>query len=246
MVDTRGALAETCVVIPTYNEAANIEALLCALRRLSPELKIIVVDDASPDGTGDLAEGLAARLGPLQVIRRAGKAGRGSACLEGFTRALADPKARFVAEMDADFSHDPAELPRLVECLQGADVAVGSRYACGSRIVAWGLGRRLFSRLANAFARTLLGLPLSDCTNGYRAYTREALSGLDFSAVESSGYIALSEIASLLQAQGRRFVELPTVFVNRRRGRSNLGLGEVLAALGGVLSLARRRAGTKA
>lgn len=231
-----GPLSEVCVVIPTYNEAANIGRLIEALRGLSGGLSIIVVDDGSPDGTGRIAEGLSSRFGPLEVLHRSGKSGRGSAVLAGFEAAL-QKGARTILEMDADFSHDPRELPDTIAALKRGDVVIRSRYAPGSSIVDWSLSRRVFSRLANLFARALLGIPLSDYTNGYRAYAREALLALEPEKIESSGYIVLSETAYQLHLKGFHFVELPTVFVNRRRGQSNLTLREVLGALGGILRL---------
>ncbi len=237
--DIERLLTAACVVIPTYNEAENLPRLLEALRGLSQGLRILVVDDASPDGTGRVAEGLRDPLG-IEVLHRPGKSGRGSAVLAGFRRALSLPGVLYLLEMDADFSHDPRELPGMLEALGEADMAVRSRYAPGSRIVDWTLGRRVLSRLANALARALLGLPLSDCTNGYRAYRRQALEALDFDRIESSGYIVLSEVACRLHRKGLRFAELPTLFVNRSRGRSNLTLGELARALGGILRLCRR------
>jgi len=231
-------LAETCVVIPTYNERENIVRLAESLRGLCPELRIIIVDDESPDGTGPLGEETAKRLPPMRVIHRKGKGGRGSACLAGFEAALEDPGTRAIVEMDADFSHDPAELAETVALLARHDVVVRSRYLPGSRIVDWSLRRRVFSRCANLFARRVLNVKLSDYTNGYRAYTRAAVSALEPDRIESSGYIALSEIAVQLHAKGLRFAELPTTFVNRRRGESNLGWREISCAIRGILSLA--------
>lgn len=236
------SLAGTCVVIPTYNEAANLERLVAALRALGG-LRLIVIDDKSPDGTGELATRLAASDPALEVILRPGKAGRGSAVLAGFSAALRRPEVRYVAEMDADFSHNPRELPEMVEALSrgGIGMVVRSRYAPGSSIVDWGLGRTVFSRAANVLARGLLAAPLSDYTNGYRAYAREALEALDQDKIEASGYIVLSEVACQLHAKGFRCLELPTVFVNRRRGESNLTCREVAGAARGLLRLWRRR-----
>ncbi len=233
-------LDETCVVIPTYNERDNIVRLAEALRRLSPGLRVIVVDDESPDGTGALAQEAAGRLAPMTVIRREGKGGRGSAVLAGFKAALADPGVRALVEMDADFSHDPAELAETVKALAGADVVVRSRYRPKSRIVDWSLQRRVFSRGANALARAALRVTLSDYTNGYRAYSREAAQAIDGARIDSTGYIVLSEVAVQLHARNFRFVELPTVFVNRRRGESNLGWREISSAARGILRLAAR------
>ncbi|MBI5211688.1 MAG: polyprenol monophosphomannose synthase [Elusimicrobia bacterium] len=242
MTGTPGpTLADTCVVIPTYNESQNIRGLVEALRKLSPALRIIVVDDGSPDGTGALADELAARSSPMRVVHRRGKSGRGSACLAGLALALSDPAVRCVVEMDADFSHDPRELPDMVRALETADVVIRSRYRPGSSIRRWGLSRKVFSRLANVFARRALGIPLTDFTNGYRAYTRAAAQAIEPGGIDSSGYIVLSEVAFQLHRKGLRLVELPSLFVNRRRGESNLGPREVLGAFAGILRLILKR-----
>ncbi len=237
---TAPSLDEACVVIPTYNERENIVRLAEALKRLSPGLRVIVVDDESPDGTADAAEEAARRLPPMRVIRRRGKGGRGSAVLAGFAAALDEPGVRALVEMDADFSHDPAELFETVAALARADVVVRSRYLPGSRIVDWSLQRRVFSRFANALARALLRVRLSDYTNGYRAYSREAAAAIEPARVDSTGYIVLSEVAVQLHAKGFRFAELPSLFVNRRRGESNLGWREISSAARGILRLAAR------
>jgi dolichol-phosphate mannosyltransferase len=234
------ALSDVCVVIPTYNERDNVVRLAESLRRLSPGLRIIVVDDESPDGTGPLAEEAAARLAPMRVIRRQGKGGRGSAVLAGFAAGLAEPGVRALVEMDADFSHDPAELPETVARLDAADVVIRSRYQPGSRIVDWSLQRRVFSRAANAFARRVLRVTLSDYTNGYRVYSRAAAEAIEPAKIDSTGYIVLSEVAVQLHAKSFRFLELPSVFVNRRRGESNLGWREISSAVRGILRLAAR------
>ena len=237
---TAPSLDEACVVIPTYNERENIVRLAEALKRLSPGLRVIVVDDESPDGTATAAEEAARRLPPMRVIRRRGKGGRGSAVLAGFAAALDEPGVRALVEMDADFSHDPAELSETVAALARADVVVRSRYLPGSRIVDWSLQRRVFSRFANALARALLRVRLSDYTNGYRAYSREAAAAIEPARVDSTGYIVLSEVAVQLHAKGFRFAELPSLFVNRRRGESNLGWREISSAARGILRLAAR------
>jgi dolichol-phosphate mannosyltransferase len=236
------ALSSAGVVIPTFNEAPNIARLAEALRKLSPGLLIVIVDDGSPDGTGKVADEAAARLQPMKVIHRSGKLGRGSACLAGFKEVLSDPGRRYVLEMDADFSHDPREMPGMVEALEAgkADVMVGSRYEPESRIVDWSLARRVFSRFANFYARTLLGIPISDYTNGYRVYTRKAAEAIDFDKVVASGYIVLSETAYQLYLKGMRFMCVPTVFVNRRRGQSNLSIKEIWGAFSGVTRLRSR------
>lgn len=232
-------LEGTCIIIPTYNEAENIERLVEALLAFSPA-GVIVVDDDSPDGTSDKTEAMARRDPRVRAVRRKGKRGRGSACLDGMRLALEDPRVRCVVEMDADFSHDPKELPGLVAALSDCDVAVRSRYLAGSRILDWPIQRRVFSRLSNLFARTVLGVPLADMTNGYRAYSRKAAEALEPEKIGSSGYIVLSEIAYQLHRKGLSFLELPSVFVNRRRGQSNLSLREILDALLGVVRLRLR------
>ena len=213
-----------------------------ALRALSPGLRIIVVDDGSPDGTGKVAGEAAARLSPMQVINRSGKGGRGSAVIAGFKAALADPSVRYLLEMDADFSHDPKEMPEMLALAEAgeADVIVRSRYAPESRIVDWSVARRVFSRLANIFARSLLGIPITDYTNGYRVYTRRAAEAIEFDRVAASGYIVLSEIAYQLHLKGLKFLCLPTIFVNRRRGQSNLSFKEIMGAFTGIMSLRSR------
>lgn len=227
------------VVVPTYNERENLPALVGRLLALPLHLTVIVVDDNSPDGTGQVADALAARDERVRVLHRAGKGGRGSACVAGFRAALALPEVTHVVEMDADLSHDPGELPALVEAVQRADVVVASRYLPGSRIVNWGWQRHVFSRLANLYARALLGIPIRDYTNGYRCYRREALEALDLDAIQTRGYIVLSEMAYRLHCQGFTFCEVPTCFVNRERGRSNTSLGEVWDAFRGILTVRR-------
>jgi len=233
---------DAVVVIPTYNERENLAALIQEILSLPHQLSVVVVDDDSPDGTGELADQLAAQGEAVHVIHRTGKAGRGSACIAGFRFALERTKAPLVVEMDADFSHHPKYIPELLQRADTYDMVVGSRYMPGSRIVDWGLSRRVFSKLANAFARIMLGLPIRDCTNGYRCYRREALQGLDLEAIQTSGYIVLSEIALLLQRSGARFAEIPTVFVNRRRGQSNTTPAEIWNAFAAVWALRRRYA----
>lgn len=229
------ALDRTCVVVPTRNEAANIERLVETLKTLAPGLKVLVVDDESPDGTADLAEKAGAR-----VLRRSGPRGRGAAVLDGFALALEDEKTEFFVEMDADFSHEPKELPALVEEVASGhvDMCVASRYHNESRIIGWPFARHVFSGLANAMARALLRLPLSDCTNGYRAYTRRAVEAIEHAAVNTKGFFVLSETAYQLREKGMRFSERPSLFVNRERGSSNLSVKEIAGAFRGLLRLA--------
>jgi len=230
------------VVIPTYNERENLPAVVGRLQSLPLDLQILVVDDNSPDGTGEVADALAVESPRVRVVHRAGKGGRGSACVAGFRQALTSPDVTHIVEMDADLSHDPDELPALVEKGQTCDVAIASRYLPGSRIVNWGWQRHLFSRLANVYARTLLGIPIRDYTNGYRCYRRQALEALDLEGIRTSGYIVLSEIAYGLHRQGFSFGEVPTLFVNRERGSSNTNLAEIGEAFWGVWRIRRAAA----
>ena len=225
---------KTAVVIPTYNERENLAGVVQGLLALPLELGVLVVDDNSPDGTGQVADGLASSDSRVQVMHRAGKGGRGSACVAGFQETLLDPEVTHVVEMDADFSHDPGELPALVDKVTECDVAIASRYLAGSRIENWGWQRHIFSRLANLYARVLLGIPISDYTNGYRCYQRHALEALALEDIQTSGYIVLSEMAYALHRRGMTFGDMPTVFVNRQRGQSNTNVAEILHAFTGI------------
>jgi len=225
------------IVIPTYNEADNVERLVRTLLELNAAPDVLVVDDASPDGTGEVADGLAAELpGRVSVIHREAKDGRGGAVLSGLARGLADGY-EILFEMDADFSHDPAEVPAFLDAIKKYYFVIGSRYLPESRIVDWPASRTFFSRWANRYARFFLRIPITDYTNGYRCYRADALERLDFEAIDSKGYIVLSEIAWQLHRAGLSVGEVPTVFVNRSRGESNLNLGEVFSAFTGVLKL---------
>ncbi|MDH7485166.1 MAG: polyprenol monophosphomannose synthase [Anaerolineae bacterium] len=237
-----GEGTEAVIVIPTYNEKDNLRPLVEEILRLPRRLRIVIVDDNSPDGTGQVADELAAQMAEVQVIHRSGKGGRGSACLAGFRYALQETEAPLILEMDADFSHHPRYIPELLDKARQADVVIGSRYLRDSRIVDWGLRRRIFSRLANLFARTMLGVPIADYTNGFRCYRREVLEALDLDSIQTTGYIVLSETALRLHKAGARFAEIPTVFVNRKRGQSNTTLSEIVDAFAAVWRLRRRYA----
>jgi dolichol-phosphate mannosyltransferase len=229
------------IVIPTYNERDNVPALCRTLLERPERPDVLVVDDNSPDGTAAAAEAVAAEFpGRMEVLCREGKGGRGGAVLAGFARGLPGDYDLFF-EMDADFSHRPEELPLFLEAAAAADVVVGSRYLPDSRIENWPGARRFFSKLANRYARFFLRIPISDYTNGYRCYRRSAVEALDPSLIDASGYIVLSEIAYQLYLRGCRFADVPTVFVNRRRGQSNLSRTEILTAFLGVLRLRRKK-----
>ena len=212
------------IVIPTYNEADNIAALAEALWALPlPGLRLLVVDDGSPDGTGDIVQSLRAPAGRrIDLIRRPGKLGLGSAYITGFRAALA-AGAQAVGQMDADFSHSPLYIPGFLEALEDADAVLGSRYVPGGRLdERWGLGRVLLSWFGNVYARTILGLRVRDATGGFRVWRRETLLGMPLERILSNGYVFQVEMAYVAQRLGYRLVERPIYFEDRRIGQSKM------------------------
>lgn len=234
-------MTRTLVVIPTYNEALNIEQLATSLARLRDDLDVLVVDDGSPDGTAALVEALAERHpARVSVLERSEKGGRGAAVLAGLRQGIDDVRYGRFVEMDADLSHLPDELPLLLKASQAADLVIGSRYGEGSQIVGWSWRRRAWSRLSNRLLGAVLRLPTRDYTNGFRIYSRRAAELLASADLHERGYISLSEWACVLHDAGMRFVDVPTTFVNRRQGASKMGTGEALAALRALLRLRTR------
>jgi dolichol-phosphate mannosyltransferase len=220
------------VVLPTYNEAENLAAMVDALRALNlPRLHLIVVDDGSPDGTGRIAEELARRqAGGLTVIQRAAKLGLGTAYRAGFRAALARGSA-VIGQMDCDFSHDPAALPAMADALDHCDVVVGSRYVAGGGLDhRWETGRRLLSRWGTFYSRLILGLRMQDATAGFKLWRRETLLGLGLDRVHSNGYVFQVEMAYLTQRLGYRACEVPIHFEDRRIGQSKMSLDIKLEA----------------
>jgi len=209
------------VVVPTYDERENVEVLLPALLGLRPRVSVLVVDDGSPDGTGDAVEAVAAREPRVGLLRRAGKLGLGTAYVEGFARALAEGADR-VVQMDADFSHDPRDVPRLLAALGHADLVIGSRYCRGGGTRNWGLGRRLVSRGGSFYARLLLGLPVQDVTGGFKAWRAELLRKVLRDRVRSEGYGFQIEMTLRAHRRGARIREVPIVFEDRRVGQSKM------------------------
>lgn len=230
------------LVIPTYNERENMAALVSAVASLHlPNLRLLVVDDHSPDGTGQLAEGLRQDFPWLEVLHRDAKAGLGTAYVDGFRRALA-AGAQIILQMDADFSHDPSVLPELLASIRaGADVVLGSRYVPGGRIENWGMLRRLISWFGNWYARTLLRLPIRDLTGGLKAYRREVLEAIDLGTLSSVGYNFQIETTARAVWRGFTIKEIPITFTERRTGSSKFNLGIMLEAFWRVWQLRRER-----
>ena len=227
------------VVIPSYNERASLEGIAARVLALGPSYHVLVVDDNSPDGTGEVADRLAAQDPRVTVLHRSGKLGLGTAYIEGFRRALAGG-AQLVAEMDADGSHDPAYLAEMVAAAQDADVVVGSRYLTGVNAVNWGFRRILLSKLANVYVSRATGLPIRDATAGFVVYRREALEAIEFQTVRSRGYAFQIEMKCRARAAGLRLREHPIIFFGRENGGSKLGRDTVWEALGLVLRIGLR------
>lgn len=221
----------TLIVLPTFNEADNIVEVLQKLRAVVPEASVLVVDDASPDGTADLVEEVAEQIGDVSVMRRPAKSGLGSAYRDGFRRGLSVGYDVMV-EMDSDLSHDPAALPSLLSAVaDGAALALGSRYIPGGSIPDWSWHRRALSRWGNRYAAAVLGIDVKDATSGYRAYRAEALTNIDFHTVQADGYGFQVEMAYRVLASGGRIVEVPISFTDRVRGESKMSSRIVIEAL---------------
>jgi dolichol-phosphate mannosyltransferase len=218
------------IVIPTYNERANLELIVTELLRLLPHARIVVVDDNSPDGTGVIADDLASRHPQLFVIHRPAKSGIGPAYREGLTRALT-LDTDLIAAMDADGSHGPGDLERLIEAAQAADLVIGSRYVSGGRTVGWPAGRKMLSRLGGLYARWVLGVPISDLTSGFKVYHRGALEALPLDRLRSDGYAFQIETVWHVWRSGLRVVEIPITFHDRVAGKSKLSRRIVFEAI---------------
>ncbi len=235
-------VTKVTVVIPTYNERENIERLVPQLLELdtgAARLAVCVVDDHSPDGTGEYADTLAAVEPRVGVVHRAGKLGLGTAYVAGMQRALSRG-ADAVLTMDADFSHHPRYIPAMVAALPSADLVIGSRYVPGGRVL-YPLERRLLSRGANGFARLTLGLHANDCTAGFRLYRRAVLESIPLEQIFSNGYSFLIEMLFEVQGRGWRIAEVPIVFEDRRYGQSKISRNEILKAVYTCMRLLARR-----
>ena len=210
------------VVLPTYNESENIAGLLTQLRTVLPDGRLYVVDDNSPDGTGEIAERCAVELGRIEVLHRPGKQGLGSAYRQGFTHVIAQG-VDVVVSMDVDFSHDPLAIPAmLAEIESGSDAVIGSRYVSGGGTKNWPLHRRLLSRWGNLYTGAVLGVKVRDCTSGFRAYRSSALAAIAPETTKAEGYAFLSELVVRLSRRGLKISEVPILFIDRENGTSKM------------------------
>lgn len=232
--------SDSVVIIPTYNEKENIENILRAVFALEHGFDVLVIDDGSPDGTADIVKRLMADefTGRLHLLERKGKLGLGTAYIAGFKWAL-EHTYEYIFEMDADFSHDPADVPRLYAACaeEGADVAVGSRYVSGVNVVNWPMGRVLMSYYASKYVRLVTGLPVHDTTAGFKCYRRRVLETIDLDAIRFKGYAFQIEMKFTAYKLGFKIKEVPVIFVNRRLGTSKMSGGIFGEALFGVIRL---------
>ena len=213
---------EALIVIPTYNEIENIGQLLKDLLALRPDLEILVVDDNSPDGTGNFVDEFAAREKRVHALHRPGKLGLGSAYIKGFKWALAETDAKYIFEMDADFSHDPAAIPEFLERIKDADLVIGSRYLDGITVVNWPLSRLILSVGANIYTKIVTGMPLKDATGGFKCFRRHVLEALPLDRIKSDGYSFQIEMNFHVWRRKFRMFEIPIMFVDRRVGTSKM------------------------
>ncbi len=226
------------IVTPTYNERENLEPFLEGVFRWAPRANVLVVDDNSPDGTGKLADEIAARDPRVRVMHRAGKLGLGSAYREAFAAGLKDARYEYFYEMDTDLSHDPQYLPQFAKALEsGADVVIGSRNIPGGGVEGWGVGRHVLSKGGSLYSRSILGLKVRDLTSGYKAFRRRALEAIDLASVRSEGYSFQIEMTYRLLRKGFKVAEVPIVFVDRRQGASKMSRKIFAEAIGVVWKL---------
>ncbi|HEX4470491.1 MAG TPA: polyprenol monophosphomannose synthase [Nocardioides sp.] len=216
-----GPAGRVVMVVPTYNEADNLAWIVGRLRAAEPHVHVLVVDDASPDGTGKIADELAESDDAVHVLHRSGKGGLGAAYKHGFQVAL-DAGYDVIGEMDADGSHQPEQLHLLLDALHGADLVIGSRWVPGGSVVNWPLRRELLSRGGNLYVRLLLGVPVHDATAGFRVFRRTALEAIDLATVESTGYVFQTDMAARCLRLGLRVREVPIEFIERVRGDSKM------------------------
>ncbi len=212
---------KTLIVIPTYNEKENISKIIPAIKKSFKQAHILVVDDASPDGTGAAVKAMAKKDSSIKLIERDGKYGLGTAYVDGFKYAVKN-KYDYIFEMDADYSHDPKYLPDFMNAIKGADLVVGSRYVNGVSVINWPLRRLMLSKFANFYARTITGLPMTDCTSGFKCYKRKVLEAIDLNSIHSDGYAFQIEMHYKAWKKGFKIKETPIIFVDRINGTSKM------------------------
>lgn len=225
------------IIIPTYQEKENLIILLPQLVKLYPQTPIFVVDDNSQDGTDIYILNLSQKHPQLHFVARSKKMGRGGAVLTGLKKAYQDKNLDYFLEMDADFSHQPKEIKRLLKKAESKTIVIGSRYVLGSRIINWPILRQVLSKLANLYARVILQILINDYTNGFRLYPRLAVEKILQSKLTESGYALLSEVAYILYQDGFTFVEVPTTFVNRKKGETKTNFAEYLKSLFSIIRI---------
>lgn len=233
-------MSRTLVVTPTYNEAENIEPFIVKVLAQDIEVEILIVDDNSPDGTGDMVERLKRDNKRIHLLRRPGKMGLGTAYVDGFRFAIANA-FDFVFEMDADFSHNPEEIPRMLEKIKMHDLVIGSRYANGVRVINWPIRRLLLSYGANVYTRIITGMPVKDATGGFKCFRRAVLEAIDLSRVKSNGYAFQIEMNFKAFCKGFRLVEHPIIFADRTSGQSKMSKKIVYEAVFMVWKLKFRK-----
>ena len=240
-------MPRSLVIIPTYNEIENIEKMLETVMNLERTFDVLIVDDGSPDGTADCVRKLMAKYdGRIHLEERTGKLGLGTAYIHGFKWALARDY-EYVFEMDCDFSHNPEDLPRLeAACIEGAGVAVGSRYVTGVNVVNWPMSRVLLSYFASVYVRFITGMPIQDATAGFKCYRRSTLEAIDFTKIQFVGYAFQIEMKFTAWLKGIEVVEVPVIFTDRTEGESKMSSGIIKEAIFGVIKLKLRSLFTKA
>jgi dolichol-phosphate mannosyltransferase len=231
------SFSKTLIIIPTFNEIDNIERMINTLFELHKDVSLLIIEDGSPDGTADVVKRLQQTYpSNLHMIERTGKLGLGTAYVTGFKWAL-EKDYEFVFEMDCDFSHDPAQVPELLEAAQDYDLVIGSRYIDGIRIINWPFRRLLLSYLASIYSRFVTGIPVLDTTGGFKCFTRKALQSLNLDNIVSTGYIFQLELNYKIWASGQKVIEVPITFYERRDGQSKMAGGIIFEALFAVIRL---------
>lgn len=225
------------VIIPSYNERKNISLLIKKILLLELNIKVVIVDDNSPDNTAELVKKIKVKNKKLILVSRSKKSGRGGAVIEGFKNALMDKNIKYFIEMDADLSHRPEDLEKLTANKGKNKIIIGSRYVKGSRIIDWPLKRKILSKIANYYIKIILGIPVNDLTNGFRCYPRKAVEEILNMKINHKGFIALSETAYQLYKKDYHFHEVPIIFEDRKRGKSNANSFEVIRSLFAVLQI---------